>query len=145
MTSEGLFPARRQPLWVTWGLVALAFVILASGAGVAALFLFSAPHPEVRIVNDTGSAVQVISCSQGKAPTPFDVPAHQTLVFKDWWLTSDDPGFACFVRGSSIGPGNEGACLEMPTGDTRQYEFRASKANTALTQQQCLDRTSPHL
>ncbi|MDQ4501655.1 hypothetical protein [Sinomonas sp. ASV322] len=68
---------------------------------------------------------------------------RQDLAFKDWWSTGDDPGFGCYLRGATVGGGTGGACPKMPTGGTRQSEFRVSEADPTLMEKQCMDRSSP--
>src|SRR4051794_32563944 len=92
---------------------------------VGALAGCSSPSP-LKIKNDTGSSVTLVSCVQdGSMNRP--IPAGGSFVFNEdegTRATPDDPGFACVLTTKE----GRTLCLTLPTDQSGRSAFRVSEA-----------------
>lgn len=97
----------------------------------------------LKIKNDTGSPVTVVSCVQdGSMNRP--IPARGSFTFNEnegTRATPDDPGFACVLATTD----GKRLCLTLPTDQSGRSAFRVSEAVPTPSQSSCFARSNPHI
>jgi hypothetical protein len=96
----------------------------------------------LKIKNDTGSAVTLVSCVQDGS-MDWPIPPGGSFRFSDdvgTRATPDDPGFACDLAT----PDGKRLCLTLPTDQSSRSSFRVSEAVTTPSESACFSRSNPH-
>jgi hypothetical protein len=116
--------------------------VLAVTLLVVALSACSSSSP-MKISNDTGSAVTVVSCVQDGSMNRH-IPIGGSFTFDDnvgTRATPDDPGFACLLATSD----GKRLCLTLPTDQSARSTFTVSKAVVTPSESACFSRSNPHI